>query len=74
MRLRAAAAEPFLARAERSAAVMFSAAVLPPRAPVLRAISRIAARTSRGILMATSRYYTLGGMDIAKAEERVVFA
>jgi hypothetical protein len=42
-----------LARAERSAAVIFFAAVFPPSAPVLRAISAIAARTAAGILIAT---------------------
>ena len=50
VRFFAAASEAFLARAERSSGVMFLAAVLPPNAPVLRAISRIAARTSAGIL------------------------
>ena len=39
----------FIARAVRSFCVMFFAAVLPPSAPVLRAISDIAARISGGI-------------------------
>jgi hypothetical protein len=53
VRFLAAASEAFLARAERSAAVIFFAAVFPPSAPVLRAISAIAAQTAAGILIAT---------------------
>lgn len=49
VRFFAAASDAFLARAERSSGVMFLAAVLPPSAPVLRAMSLIAARTSAGI-------------------------
>jgi len=59
VRFLAAASEAFFARADRSAAVIFFADVLPPSAPVLRAISAIAARTSGGILMPMSRWYTL---------------
>jgi len=58
VRFFAAARDAFLARSERSAAVIFLAEVLPPNAPVLRAISAIAARTSGEILIAMSRWYT----------------
>jgi len=51
VRFFAAAMAAFFARAERSSGVMFFAAVLPPSAPVLRAISAIAALTFAGILM-----------------------
>lgn len=48
----AAASDAFFARAERSSGVMFFAAIFPPSDPVLRAISAMASRTSRGILIA----------------------
>jgi hypothetical protein len=56
VRFLAAASEAFFARADRCAGVMFCAAVFPPFRPNLRAISFIAARTSKGILI--SRSYT----------------
>jgi hypothetical protein len=63
VRFFAAAFAALRARSERSSAVMFLAAVLPPSAPVLRAISAIAARTSGGILIAMASSYNLGRMD-----------
>ena len=64
VRFLAAAIEAFFARAERSAAVMLVAAVLPPSAPVLRAISAIAARTAAGILIAITDNSTPKGVWI----------
>ena len=58
VRVRAAASDAFLARAVRSAFVMFAAAFLPPCLPNSRPSARIAARTSGGILMLMDTWYT----------------
>src|SRR5262249_37924841 len=68
VRFSAAAFDAFLARADRSAAVIRSAAFLPPSLPNLREISFIAARTSGGIfmLMLSIVHLTLYGTDVGK--------
>jgi hypothetical protein len=54
----AAASDAFLARAERSSAVIFRAAVLPPWLPYRLPIARRYSRTSAGIRFAMPPSYT----------------